>query len=80
MTNHIDELENARQRIHEANQAVAEELTRMADLIESALRAGIPQKEVSKATDYSSEHIRRIARARSVPRIRKPTVRSLKEE
>jgi hypothetical protein len=43
-----------------------------------ALLAGLKPAEVAKATDYSYETIRRIARDNNIARLREPTVTSRK--
>jgi DNA invertase Pin-like site-specific DNA recombinase len=44
----------------------------------AALNAGLKPTEVAKATDYSYETIRRIARANHIEPLREPTVTSRK--
>ena len=50
-----------------------------AEVVVDALRAGLKPKEVTAATGYSYETIRRIARAHDIERLREPTVTSRKK-
>lgn len=59
-------------------QAEEDAASAFADAVADALRGGMKPKSVAEATGYSYETIRRIARARSIGRLREPTVTSRK--
>lgn len=59
-----------------AKDAVERSRSALGDLVAAALLAGVKPKTVATETGLSAEHIRRIARAHDVPRLREPTVTS----
>ncbi|MFE2973305.1 hypothetical protein [Streptomyces sp. NPDC059258] len=67
-------------RRHDRAQAAADRAREeLAVVIADALRSGVRPRDVSKESGYTAEHIRRIARRLDVPRLREPTVTSLKK-
>lgn len=59
-----------------AKNAVERSRDALGDVVAAALVAGVKPKVVATETGLSAEHIRRIARAHNVPRLREPTVTS----
>jgi hypothetical protein len=69
----------AKQRADKRAKDLVKNATEVFDqAVVAALNAGLKPTEVAKATDYSYETIRRIARANDIGRLREPTVTSRK--
>jgi len=72
----VTRLEQAAKAKRAAEETAAKQF---AAVVVDALRAGLKPKTVAKATGYSYETIRRIARANNIDRLREPTVTSRKK-
>lgn len=76
----VSRLRAAVRRYERATQAAARSRDDLANVIAEALRAGVKPRAVAEVTGYTAEHIRRIARAHHVPRLREPTVTSRRKQ